>query len=202
MVKTVDTVLLRHMIDRIRDGDFSARDELLRGVCGRLETMARQLLRGFPTVRRWADTDDVLQNSIIRLLRSLQDVEFSSMRDFFGLAATQIRRELLDLARHFSGPKYATANDDNQVGSMDRIDAASESSSLDIEAWTRFHEAVEMLPTQQREVVELVFYHQWTQAQVAEFFEVHVRTVRRWWQTALLTLSAAVREAPAHQSSH
>jgi hypothetical protein len=54
------------------------------------------MLRGFPAVQRWADTRDVLQASLLRLLHALEEVRPSSSRDFFGLAAEQIRRELLD----------------------------------------------------------------------------------------------------------
>jgi RNA polymerase sigma-70 factor (ECF subfamily) len=57
-------------LNHIRQGDTTASDELLRSVCGRLETLARKMLRGFPKVRRWAQTDDVLQNALMRLLRS------------------------------------------------------------------------------------------------------------------------------------
>ena len=43
-------------------------------------------------------------------------------------------------------------------------------------------------PLAQREVVGLIYYHGWTQAQVAELFQVNVRTVRRWWESALVDL--------------
>lgn len=201
MAETVNTVILLQLMDRIRDGDLAARDELIRGVGNRLETMARQMLRGFPTVRRWADTDDVLQNSLMRLLRSLQDIQCTSKRDFLGLAATQIRRELLDLARHFSASRFLASVGEIPAHALDRLDVSSASNGLDIDAWSRFHEAVETLPAQEREVVELVFYHQLTQAQVADFLQVHVRTVRRWWQSALATLRLAVRESPAEISA-
>ncbi len=36
--------------------------------------------------------------------------------------------------------------------------------------------------------MSLIFYHGWTQLQVAELFEVNVRTVRRWWEAALVKL--------------
>ena len=48
-------------------------------------------------------TDDVLQNAVVRLLRALEEVRPPSVRAFFGLAATQMRRELLDLARRYQG---------------------------------------------------------------------------------------------------
>src|SRR5262245_55661084 len=88
---------LRGWLERMQAGDGSARDELLRAVGGRLERLARQMLRGFPNVKHWADTGDVLQNALIRLLRSLEAIRPASTRDFFNLATVQIRRELLDL---------------------------------------------------------------------------------------------------------
>jgi predicted transcriptional regulator len=45
------------------------------------------------SVRRWADTADVLQNAQMRLLRALQEVHPQSMHDFYGLAAGLIQRE-------------------------------------------------------------------------------------------------------------
>src|SRR5438093_6684777 len=101
----VNTVQLNEWVDRLRAGDRAASDELLRTVCGRLERLARKMLQRFPNVHRWADTGDVLQNSLMRLLRALEEVRPGSVRDFFGLAAEQMRRELLDLARHYYGPQ-------------------------------------------------------------------------------------------------
>jgi RNA polymerase sigma factor (sigma-70 family) len=48
---------------------------------------------------------------------------------------------------------------------------------------------VDGLPVAEREVVGLVFYHGWTQAQIAELFQVDERTVRRRWQSACLRLN-------------
>src|SRR5262245_7811376 len=96
---------LQDWLTRLRAGDATARNELVGRTCSRLERLARKMLRGFPRVRRWADTNDVLQNALVRLLRSLETVRPESPREFFALAAQQIRRELLDLARHFFGPE-------------------------------------------------------------------------------------------------
>src|SRR5690348_15919315 len=110
---SLHTVQLQDWLKRIRAGDLSAREELLRSVAGRLEALAGQMLQRFPTVRRWADAADVLQNALLRLLRSLETVDVRSTRDFYGLAATQIRRELLDLTRHFRGPLNAAVHHDS-----------------------------------------------------------------------------------------
>ena len=59
------------------------------------------LRQDFPRLKNWEETDDVLQNAALRLDRALGVVPVASAAEFFRLAATVIRRELLDLARHY-----------------------------------------------------------------------------------------------------
>ena len=193
------TTQMVQWLDRMRAGDASARDELIRGFQGRLELLARKMVGRDRRVGRWVDAEDVLQNALLRLLRALETVQPDSTRAFFGLAAEQMRRELLDLARHYYGPEGEGANHDS-VGprpddSRPGLDPpAPDANANDLERWTRFHEEVERLPVREREVVGLVFYHGWTQAQVAELFQVDVRTVRRWWESALVRLHRVMKD--------
>jgi RNA polymerase sigma-70 factor (ECF subfamily) len=188
-----DTIQLHAYVERLRAGDRDAADAFLRLVCGRLERLARTMLRAFPNVKRWADTDDVLQSALLRLLRSLQSTRPESTRHFANLAAQHIRRELIDLARHYRTridvPLGAARGDDREP-----IDVPDPSSALagDLDLWSAFHEQVEQLPVEEREVVGLVFYHGWTQPQVAELFQVDERTVRRRWRAAALKLTEAL----------
>ena len=193
------TTQLVQWVDRMRAGDASARDELLRGFQGRLEALARKMTSRDRRVARWVDAEDVLQNALLRLLRALESVKPESTRAFFGLAAEQIRRELLDLARHYYGPEGEGANQDSAGprpgDSRPRPDPpAPDALSDDLERWARFHEEVARLPAHEREVVDLIFYHGWTRAQVAELFGVHERTVRRWWDAILGQLHRAMKD--------
>jgi RNA polymerase sigma-70 factor (ECF subfamily) len=181
------TTQLHRWLDRLQAGDRAAADELVRGICGRVEHLAHSMLRRFPNVRRWADTGDVLQNVLLRLMRTLDNLRPASMRDFYNLAAVHIRRELLYLARHFAGAnRHELLADDGDPAQAPDPPAPAESG--DLERLTRFHEQWEQLPTEEREVVGLIFYHGWTQAQVAELLGVNVRTVRRRWKAALVRL--------------
>ena len=92
-------------LDRLRSGDESARDELLDITRVRLGRLARKMLQGYPGVRRWEQTDDILQNAALRLCRALKKIRPESVHGFVRLAALQIRRELIDLARHYDGPE-------------------------------------------------------------------------------------------------
>src|SRR4051794_2655565 len=112
----VDTVELEDRLRRMNAGDRQARDELFRHAAGRLERLTRKMLKKYPGVHRWAQTDDVLQNALARLLRSLEAVKPASLRDFFGLSTEMIRRELIDLARHYYGPQGLGANHASSAG--------------------------------------------------------------------------------------
>jgi RNA polymerase sigma-70 factor (ECF subfamily) len=191
--QTFNSVALQDYIDRWQAGDRSAADELLRAAGARLEKLARRMCRSFPNVRGWAETGDVLQSSLIRLLRTLQNMRPATTRDFFNLAAVHIRRELLDLARHFRGRAWVPL--DAHLGETERGRTEPVSPTAeDFEVWSRFHEAVDQLPADEREVVGLVFYHGWTQARIAELFKVDDRTIRRRWSSACQRLRDIVGE--------
>jgi RNA polymerase sigma-70 factor (ECF subfamily) len=182
-----DTAHLRDWQARIRAGDESAREELFRSVAARLQRLAQRMLRRFPAVRRQELTDDVLQNALVRLLRALEAVDPLSTREFLGLAALQLNRELLDLARKCARRPAAADPAPRAPGEPEVPDEGP-----DLERWAAFHEAVEQLPAPERDVVRLTFYHGWTQRQVAELFGVSERTVRRWWHAACGRLQAAL----------
>jgi RNA polymerase sigma factor (sigma-70 family) len=197
---SLQTTKLHGWLDRMQAGDPAAREELLRATSARLERLARKMLRGFPVVARWEQTGDVLQNALVRLLRALEDVRPPSVRDFFGLAAAQMRRELLDLARHYQGPHGPGAHHASRAGragaeevpdpALDPTDSAG--AARELERWSAFHAQVERLPVAEREVVSLVFYHGWKQADIAALFQVSERTIRRYWQAACQRLSEAL----------
>jgi RNA polymerase sigma-70 factor (ECF subfamily) len=196
---SLHTTQLRRWVERIRAGDFTAREEMLRATYDRLERLARKMLRRYPTVDRWEETGDLLHNAVLRLLRALREVEPTSVRDFFGLAAEQMRRELLDLARHhltrqMRGPSYAmgTGGSDSGTGVPEPADAAEDPDEL--EKWCAFHEAVERLPVEEREVVGLIYYHGWTQMETAEHLHLSKRSVQRHWSAAMLKIHAVLKD--------
>ena len=51
------TAQIQGWIDRLQAGDESARAQLLSTAIARLERLTRKMLRSFPRVKRWEDTD-------------------------------------------------------------------------------------------------------------------------------------------------
>lgn len=188
-------------IEAAAAGDHAARDRLLELASARLRTIARSMLRQFPNVSRWEQTDDIWQSASLRLWKALEDVQVESPRHFFNLAALQIRRELIELARRYSGPQgigrhHATpqtspASDDATTDVP--ADETHEASRL--AAWTEMHEKVGALPEDEREVFELIWYQGLRQQEVAEVLETSVRTVKRRWQAARLRLHDQLQDS-------
>jgi RNA polymerase sigma-70 factor (ECF subfamily) len=190
------TSQLLRWLERMRAGDRAAGDELFRHLGGRLKRLAGKMLRGFPAVRRWTGSDDVLQNATLRLLRAMQEVSPDSTAKFFGLATKAIRRELLDLKRHYCGPQGMGAH--HQTDGPDRparepVDPAPGPDEL--EEWCEFHAQVERLPAEERAVVDLHFYQGLSKAEAAELLGVDIRTVQRRWNAALQRLRPPRRGA-------
>jgi RNA polymerase sigma-70 factor (ECF subfamily) len=183
-------------IDRLRDGEPSARAALLECARRRLARLTRKMLRGYPGVGRWEETDDVLQNAMIRLDRALQAVVPPTPRDFFRLAAAQIRRELLDLARHYYGPEGLGAHHSSRPGGPGdgaAVEPAETThSATRLASWTEFHEQVERLADGERELFDLLWYQGLTQAEAAAALGVSERTVNRRWLAARARLAAAL----------
>jgi RNA polymerase sigma-70 factor (ECF subfamily) len=63
--------------------------------------------------------------------------------------------------------------------------------------WTELHEIFGKLPDEQREIVELLWYHGLTQPEVADLLGTSLRTVKRRWQHARLLLHEYLREGRA-----
>jgi len=188
---------LQGLIDLAKKGDKGAKSLLVDHACERLLKLTRKMFRGFPGLWRWEQTDDVFQNAIIRLHRSLASVEIDSVRHFFCLAAEQVRRELLDLKRHYYGPQGQARNHHtDHLPSDGRGGAIAQNSGPpdDFDQWANFHEGVSRLPAENREIVNLLFYEGLQQDEAARVLGISVRTLKRRWQETKILLSEELRD--------
>jgi RNA polymerase sigma-70 factor (ECF subfamily) len=193
------TIHLQGCLVRARAGDEAARKDLINTACERLTRLARKMFRADGWLRRWEETGDVFQNAMLRLCRALRATVPPSLREFFRLAALQIRRELIDLARHHYGPAGPAAKHESQFpaenwttsnAAHDPPDPGDDPSPLAL--WGEFHELIERLPEEEREVFDLVWYQGLTHAEAAGVLGVSTKTVQRRWQGACLKLHEAL----------
>ncbi len=191
---SLQTGTLLGLLDGLQAGDSRAQDELVRRTGQRLERLAHNMIRDYPAVQRWEQTADVLQNALLRLLKALREVKLENTRSFYALATTQLRRELIDLTRHYKGALGLGKN--LAPHSPDAVQfEPPDPTTLDdrLERWHAFHGAVERLPVEEREVFGLQYYHGWTHVEIAKLLQVTDRSVRRYWQFACLHLNEALQ---------
>lgn len=196
---------LQQLLDRYQADQPHAFDDLIEYASKRLRSLARKMLARYPHVRRWEETDDVMQSALLRLHRSLSEVRPDSKRAFFGLAATQMRRTLIDLARHYYGNHGLGKNHRSVAGNQTESFAGNAVEQAanrhcdepdNLQRWTDFHTAIDQLPEEEREVISLVWYGGMMQKDVAELLDVSERTIIRRMNRAKLSLSQLLGERP------
>lgn len=201
---------LEPVMHRASGGDDAAFCTLIEHIGERLRRMTQLMLRNYPRLRRWEQTDDVFQYALLRLHQSLGKVKPESLRAFYGLAGTQIRRTLIDLGRHYFGRAGHGANHQSDwladsagtVGGTVRSIPDASSGPQTLEDWVAFHEAVNRLPAEEREVFDLTWYSSQSQAEVAALLGVSIPTVQRRWQRARTMVYEALQgQAPAVEES-
>lgn len=190
--------LTADLLVRANTGDETAFDELIVHVSSRLCAMTHRMIGEYQHVRRWEDTDDVLQESLVKLFRSLKQMQPSNVQAFFGLAATIVRRTLIDLSRHYYGVYGLGAK--HNSGSLAEPDELPNQTDIlrvddplgDLEAWSAFHESIEQLPESERDAFSLIWYTGLTQAQAAEVLGVSQRTIVRRMNRARILLHSRI----------
>lgn len=201
-MSSVPVTPIQQALDRLRANEQGAKEELFRVSMDRLWHLAHRMLQQYPRVRRREETDDVLQEALLSLSNSLAEVPLESTCQYLYFAAAQIRRRLIDLARHHATKKSMEGNcvtpDADRPGSMVEACAASSSNNdpSRLLRWREFHEAIERMPLQEREVWDLVWYHKFSQDEVARLLNISVRTVKRRWNKAGIWLFEAMDGEP------
>lgn len=193
-----NTAIVDNLISELREGNEEARDELIRVASARLLRLTRKLRNSFHgSVGRWEQTDDVFQRATLRLCQSLEKVELNDSAHFFRLAATQIRRELIDLARHYKrmNAKHLTRHGESErspsnAAGQDALFNPEQGTGNphELQEWAEFHAMIEGLPEQLKNVVNLLWYHGMSQSEAAQVLETSERNVRRYWRAARLHL--------------
>jgi RNA polymerase sigma-70 factor (ECF subfamily) len=186
------TAQLQKWIDSLQDGDATARNELFNHASERLRRLARRVFGRNDRLRAFVDSGDVLQNAVLRLMRTLQSTSPQSVAEFFWMASRAMRQELIDLARHHYGPQGsgahratpAAADATSETVAVDKADSTYEPAQL--ADWTEFHEQVEALDPEEREVFDLLWYQGLTQEDAAAVLQISLSTVKRRWLAARL----------------
>jgi RNA polymerase sigma factor (sigma-70 family) len=187
--------LVRRAIERLQRGDPAAKNDLLSYAQQQLGRMVRKMLyegSGYAVVRRWEQTDDVIQGSLIRLSRTIDTLPINSPRDFFKLAATNIRWELKTLRDKYlagSSPAHRHHTDmasrrDPGRTPFDRALADKPAPPDSFAEMSRFLDAIETLTDEDREILDLRLVHGLARQEAADHLGLSLGTFKRRYADA------------------
>lgn len=160
-------------------GDPSARERLFPLVYDELRLIAhRQLQRERPG--HTLDTTALVHEAYLRLAGSTSQ-DFSDRAHFFAMAATAMRRILVDYARRYRTEKRGAAP--RRVSLTDTMLVAEERADTLLAVDEALGELARIDPRLSR-VVECRFFAGLTEEETAETLGVTSRTVRRDWTKA------------------
>jgi RNA polymerase sigma factor (TIGR02999 family) len=162
--------------------DPAAREELVPIVYEELKRLAHHYMRG-ERIGHTLQTTGLVNEVYVRLA-GIDGLRWRDKAHFFAMAATLMRRVLVDYARQRGREKRGGGV---SVTSLDEY-AVAPQASVDIIALDRALERLAEIDPQQSRIVELRFFAGLSVEETAEAVGVSPATVKREWATAKLWL--------------
>jgi RNA polymerase sigma factor (sigma-70 family) len=197
MTSDSDSSDWRERLRLARHGDAAARSQFLKDLRKQARADVERLLSTqFPRLMRHADASDVLQEVILRLLKThtgafdwsaFDMVETAA--DCRRLVARITRNTMVDLVRDVFGrlqqpigwvplPEFGASSSAEWDPPQDTYDPEK------LALWKSFHDAVKEIPEPLLTVVELRYYGEATVEETAAAMKIASRTVKKHWAEA------------------
>jgi RNA polymerase sigma factor (TIGR02999 family) len=172
----MDDSSLSGLVARARGGDAEASAALIDTVYPELHRLARHYLAG-ERPEHTLQTSDLVHEAWLRLFASAQ-VSVNDRTHLIALMATQMRRALVDYARHRNAAKGPGARIRVSLTSARELGMRPDEDVLAIDEALKALEAVDARAVR---VVELRFFGGLGEAEAAEALGVSIATLKRDW---------------------
>jgi RNA polymerase sigma factor (TIGR02999 family) len=192
-MSTTDSRDITQLLGRWRDGDRSVENELLRSVYPVLQKLAQIQIRQHGGVLTLQATE--LANEAYEKLHEQQGVDWNNRKHFYAIAATVVRRVVIDYLRSRSSEKRGGTTPMIGIDEMGENETPAIDDSVD---WLAIDRALTELAAEDAEcarVVELKFFSGLTTEQIAEVCGSSVATVGRQWRYARAWLAERLEAA-------
>lgn len=194
---SVDVQRVEPLMDEVRNFVDGISDDFWRTIESHFRRLTHRMLFGDSSLRRWEESDDIVQSSMLRLYACLRSVNVESELHLLRLVALQIRRELADVSRRYMRSNCLVANYESFEGDPPTVAVQPEAPEL--YQWAEFHRSVGELPENARSVFELKWYVGLTLDQVAEQMNVSPRQCQGHLRQAKMLIA---RRVDAHEFLH
>jgi RNA polymerase sigma-70 factor (ECF subfamily) len=169
-------------IRRLRDGDAAALEELYDRYTPLLYPVALRILR------RVSDAEDAVQQAWVQIWKS--SASYDPKRGTVAAwLLTVTRTRALDLYRSLASRKRAESQADPELVPPAEPSRVTQQGQIG----ERVKRALETLPPQQRQVLEIAYFEGLSQSEIARRLGAPLGTVKAWTRQALLRLREQLR---------
>ena len=170
-------------------GEERALDELMPQVYEELRSLAARQMRG-ERADHTLQTTGLVNEAFLKLVQQ-DGVRWANREQFFAIAATAMRRVLVDYARKRHAQKRGG---DAEKVTLDRVQVAAKSDAdlIDLEECLS---RLEKLDPQQVKVVELRYFAGCTIEEIGQVLQISPSTVKREWSMAKAWLHAELQRS-------
>jgi RNA polymerase sigma factor (TIGR02999 family) len=183
---------LSDLVTQARAGDAAASAALINTVYPELQRLARHYLAG-ERQSHTLQTSDLVHEAWLRLFSSAE-VNVNDRNHLIALMATQMRRALVDYARHRNAAKGPGAGIRVSLSGAHEIGTRPDEDVLALDQALRALEAVDARAGQ---VVEMRFFGGLSEVEAADALGVSVATLKRDWAFAKAWLFDRLQSGPA-----
>jgi len=178
---------VRDLLGKVTQQEAGATDLLFQHCMERMRVLAHRLFQSRKDLHLFEESDDLLQKTLVRLHRAIQVLKPVTTRAFMTIALQNMRWALKDLSRDMH----------NRLDKLGHAKAIAKAPSVNEEPstlleWTHFHDAIEKLPQEERETLDVIYYGGLSQEEAAEMLGVSTRTIKRRWRLARILLARAL----------
>jgi RNA polymerase sigma-70 factor, ECF subfamily len=181
---------ITRLLAEIRQGNREAETRLAELVYDELHRLAKYRMYGERADHTLQPTV-LVSEAFVRLVRS-DSTEWTSRNHFFAVAATMMRRILIDHARQVRAQKRGGG----AKISLDTAIAVTDENLVELLALDEALTRLAVLDARQCRIVELRFFSGLSEDEIAEVLEISVRTVKREWKTARAWLHNQIAGPP------
>jgi RNA polymerase sigma factor (sigma-70 family) len=180
------------LLARAKNGDGAARDELYRRIIPRLERFAHGRLP--LSLRRFADTQDIVQDAVARSLEKVECFEAVHEGAFMAYLSTIVLNRIRDLARRRDRGREQRLEDSSAAGAS--RDPSPVEEAVGAETFQRYQKSLASLNEDQRLAVLLHVEMGYSPAELAEAMDRGAEAARKVLSRALKNLAAKMQERP------
>ena len=173
-----DAINITKLVNEAGAGGAEARELVVAQVYGELRRLAAYYLHRERPGHPWSTTD-LMNEMYLKLFHGNTPLNVNNRSHFFALAATQLRRVLVDLAREGNADKRKGMNLE-----FNELFHGSDNADRNLIALNDAMQSLEKEDPEAHRIVELRFFGGFTYEEVAEMEKTNVMHVRRTWDFA------------------